>query len=180
MSNGLGAAFGGVMLLAVLSAMAGLLGLFLAGVVVSRRRTGSVPGVLRYLSVAVVLGVILVAGFAVVALFGEAATLATVFFAIVLAPLGAVGIYLHRVTELSQLDTIATAGFAWSIPFLIGLTVIFGVPNVINSMFDLAPAESKQLGLYWVATALGAIIVVLGAIGLGKHVCKSLSAATTP
>lgn len=168
------------MLLAVLSGMAGLLGLSLAGVVVSRRRTGTVPSSLRYLPGAVVVGVILVAGFAVAALFDEVATLAAVFFATVLVPLGVVGIYLHRVTELPRRDTVATAGLAWSIPFLIGLAVTFGAPNVINRVFDLAPAESQQLGLYWMSTALGAIVVVLGALRLGKHVSKSLFAATTP
>jgi len=114
------------MLLAVLSGMAGLLGLFLAGAIVSRRRTGTVPRILRYLSVAGVLGVILVAGFAVVALYDEAVTLATVFLGIVFVPLDAVGIYLHRKAELAGLDALATAGLAWSIPFLIGLAVTFG------------------------------------------------------
>lgn len=180
MSNGLGAAFGGLMLLAVLSGMAGLLGLCLVGVVVSKRRTETVPNILRYLSVAVVLGVILVAGFAVVALFDEAATLATVFLAIVLVPLGTVGIYLHRATELPRLDIVATAGLAWSIPFLIGLAVTFGIPNVINRVFDLAPAESQQLGLYWIATALGAIVVVFAALRLGKYVSKSVYSVTIP
>lgn len=180
MSNGLGAAFGGLLLLAVLSGLAGLLSLSLAGVIVFRRRTGTVPDMLRYLSVAVVLGVLLVTGFAVVALVDEAATLAAVFFAIGLVPLGAGGIYLHRVTEGSRLDTVATAGLAWSIPFLIGLAVTFGVPTVFTSVFDLAPAEAQQLGLYWIATALGAIVVVFGTLRLGKPVSDSLSSATTP
>lgn len=174
MTNGLGAAFGGLMLLALLSGLAGLLGLCLAGAFVSKRRTGTVPRLLRQLSVAAVLGVILVAGFAVVALSDEAATLAAVFFAIVLVPLGAIGIYLHRVTELTRLDTVATVGLAWSIPFLIGLAVTFGVPAVFNRLFDLAPAESRRFGLYWIAPALGAIVVVLGALRLSTHVRKSL------
>lgn len=179
MSNGLGAGFGGLMLLAVLSGMAGLLGLSLAGVVVSRRRTGTFPRILRYLSAAVLFGVILVAGFAVLALYDETATLAAVFLAIVLVPLGAVGIYLHRMTELSRLDILATAGLAWSIPFLIGLAVTFGGLIVVTNVFDLAPAESQQLGLHWIVTAVGAVVVVLGSLLLGKQVSRSLYSATT-
>lgn len=180
MSNGFGAAFGGLMLLAVLSGVAGLLGLSLAGGVVSRWRTGEVPTILRYLCVATVLGVVLVAGFAVVALVDEAATVAAVFFALVLVPLGTVGVYLRHVTELSRLDVVVTTGVAWSIPFLIGLAVTFAVPNVINSLLGLAPAESRQLGLYWMATALGAVVVVLGALRLGKYVSKSFYPAEPP
>jgi len=180
LSNGLGAGFGGLMLLAVLSGMAGLLGLSLTGVVVSRRRTGTFPRLLRYLSVAVVFGVILVAGFAVLVLYDEAATLAAVLLAIVLIPLGAVGIYLHRMTELSRLDILATTGLAWSIPFLIGLAVTFGVLIVVTNVFDLAPAESQQLGLHWIATAVGAVVVVLGTLLLGKQISRSLYSATTP
>jgi hypothetical protein len=162
------------MLLAVLAGVAGLLGILLAGAIVSQRRTGSVPGVLRHLSGVSVLGVSLIAGVAVVALSDEAAALAAVFVAIVLVPLGAIGIYLQRVTELSRLDTLATAGFAWSIPFLFGLAVTFGVPTVFNLVLDLAPAESRQVGLYWIAPALGAIVVVLGALRLSTHVRRWL------
>lgn len=176
MSNGLGAAFGGLLLLAVLSAMAGLLGLSLAGALVFRRRTGAVPGSLRYLSAAVVPGVVLVAGFGVVALFDEAATLASVFLASVLVPLGMIGGHLHRMSELSRVDTIATAGIAWSIPFLLGLVVTFGLPVTINRVFALAPAESRELGLYWLATGLGALVVVTGALRLGSYLRTWISA----
>lgn len=180
MSNGLGASFGGLMLLAVLSVMAGLLGLFGAGVIVSRSRSKRVASRLRYPSVALVLGVVLVAGFAVVALFDEAALLAAVFVAIVIVPLGAVGFYLNRLTESPTVDIIATAGVAWSIPFLIGLVVTFGTPNVINSVFDLSPGESQQLGVYWGATALGAIVVMSGTLWLVKHVSTPFYTVTTP
>lgn len=154
--------------------MAGVLGLFLAGGVVSGRRTGAFPRILRYLLVAVVVGVILVAGFAVVALYDEAVTLATVFFGSVFVPLGAVSIYLHRLAELSRLDTLVTAGIAWSIPFLIGLAVTFGGLVVVTDLLDLAPAESQQLGLPWIATAVGAVVVVLGTLLLGKQVNRVL------
>lgn len=167
------------MLLAVLAGLAALLTLSLAGVFVFQRRTEAVPRVLRYLSVALLAGVMLVAGFAVLALYDEAAPLAVVFVAIVFVPLGAVGMYLHRTTELLRLDTLVTAGLAWSIPFLIGLTVTFGGLNVITSVFDLAPAESKQLGLHWIATAVGAVVAVLGTLWLGKHVSTSVDLATT-
>lgn len=180
MSNGLGASFGGLILLAVLSVMAGLLGLIIAGGIVSRRRSGSVPTSLRYLSVGLVLGVLLVAGFAVVALIDEAVLLAAVFFAIVIVPLAVVGFYLNRMTELSPIDTVATAGLAWSIPFLSGLVVTFGTPTVINRVFDLSTGESQRLGVYWGATALGAIVVVFGAFWIVMHIRTPFFAAIIP
>lgn len=168
------------MLLAVLSGMALLLGVSMVGMLVSRRRMGSIPEILRYLSIAVVVGVILIAGFAVVALLDEAAMLATVFLAIVFVPLGAVTLFLHLENDLSGLDTVVTTGLAWSIPFLIGLPVTIGAPILINRTFGLSPAESRQLGVYWIAPAVGAIVVVFGTLRLSRHVSKWLVTATSP
>ncbi|MFC7138418.1 hypothetical protein ACFQMA_01025 [Halosimplex aquaticum] len=179
MSNGFGAAFGGMMLLAVLSGMALLLGISLAGIFVLQRRTGSIPRFLRYLSFAVVVGVILIAGFSVAALFDEATMLATVFLAIVFVPLGVVTLYLHRENDLSRIDIVVTTGVAWSIPFLIGVPVTIGVPVLINRIFGLSPAESRQLGVYWIASVVGAIVVVFGALRLSRHVSKRMITATS-
>lgn len=172
MSNGFGAAFGGLLLVAVVSGLAGLLGLCLLGAVISRRQTGTVPRALQYLSIVVVLGVLLVAGFAVAALYDEAAVLAAVFVASIFAPLGGVGIYLYRVTDLSRSEILATAGRVWSLPFLLGIVVTFGSPVVITGMFGMAPAEARQLGVYWGATALGGIVVLLGALWLCTYVSE--------
>lgn len=180
MSNGLGASFGGLMLLVVLSVMAGLLGLIEVGVVVSQRRSERVLTSLRYLSIALVLGVLLVAGFAVVALFDEAVLLAAVFFAIVIVPLAVVGLYLTRTAELPSVDTVATAGLAWSIPFLIGLVITFGTPTLVNSVFGLTTGESQRLGVYWGATALGAIVVVFGALWIVIQVRNPIFSMRAP
>lgn len=178
MSNGLGAGFGGLMLLAVLSVLAILLSLSVVGVVGFKRRTGSVPQFLRYLSVVLLSGVILVAGFAVAALYDEAITLAVVFVALVFVPLGAVGIYLQQTTDSSLLDTLAIAGIAWSTPFLIGVIVTFGGLNVLTGIFDVAPAESQQLGFHWIATAVGAVVVVIGSLLLSTRVSHSVDTRT--
>lgn len=180
MSNGLGAAFGGLLLAAVLAGLAVLLALSLVGVVVFHRRTGAVPDGLRYLILALIAGVVLIAGFAVGALYDEAATLAAVFIALVFIPLVVAGIYLYRVTELSRLDTIVTTGLAWSIPFLFGLVVTFGTPTVINNTFSLTPGESRQLGIYWGVAVLGALVVGFGTLWFSKRVSKPLYSATTP
>lgn len=177
MSNGLGAGFAGLTLLAVLLGLATLLALSLIGVFVFRRRTDAVPRHLKYFSVAVLGGVILVAGFGVLALYDEAATLAALFLAIVLLPLAAVGVYVQRATGLNRLDTLATVGLAWSLPFLVGLVVTFGLTTGIGSTFDLAPAESRRLGLAWIASTVGGIVVVIGSVLLGKRVSQSLSRA---
>lgn len=170
MSNGLGAAFGGLLLLAVLAGLATLLALTLGVVVVVRRRRVTIPRGLRSLSVALLAGVVTVAGFGVVALYDEAATLAAVFLAMVAVPLAVVGIALHRRAALSRLDTIAATGLAWSLPFLLGLAVTFGGLNVVTRVFELAPAESQRLGLQWLATTVGGGVVVGSALWLSTYV----------
>lgn len=177
MSNGMGVAFGGVVLVVVLAGMAALLSLSLAVTLAARRRTEGIPDNLRNLSVAVVVGVALIAGFGLVALFDEAATLAAVFLVSALIPLGVVGVYLHQMTEFSRIDTIAMTGLAWSFPFLLGLAVTFGIPPTINSVFGLAPGESRDLGVYWLATGAGAIVVELGALWLGLFVSTSMQSS---
>lgn len=179
MSAGFGAAFTGLTLLAVLSGLAGLLALSLAGVVASRRWTKPVPPLLRSLWAGLVCGVVLVAGFGAVLLVDEAATLAAVFVGLVLIPLGAGGLSLYRVAELPRRELVATAGLAWSLSFLLGLAITFGVPIVINRLVDLAPTESRQLGLYWIATALGTTVIVLGTLRLSKRVSPWVSSVTT-
>ncbi|MFB6219901.1 MAG: hypothetical protein ABEH90_00560 [Halolamina sp.] len=174
MANGFGAAFGGLLLLAVVAGLAGLLALFLAGAVAFRKRGERVPSGLRYLPVAVVTGVVLVAGFAVAALVDEAAAVAAVFVATVFVPFGAVGGFLLWMSELSRLDAVATTGLAWGVPYLLGLGVTFGVPILITRTFGLAPAKSRHLGLYWLGTVLGGIVVVLGTLRLAEHVADSV------
>lgn len=180
MASGFGAAFGGMMLLAVVTGMALFLSLSLLGILLSRRRGRGVPRILRYLSIVVVIGVILTGSFSVIALVDEAAPLATVFLAIVFVPLGAVGLYLRLVTNLPRLDTVLTMGVAWGLPFLVGLPLTFGLPILINRALGLAPAESRHLGVYWIAPVVGAIVVVLGSLGLARQVRKSLFTATSP
>jgi len=179
MSNGLGAGFFWLLLLAVLLGLAAVLTLTLVGVVGFRRRTGTIPHLLKYVSIAVLGGVLLVAGFGVLAMYDEAVRLAVLFLAIVFVPLAAVGLYLHRTTKLTRLDTLVATGLAWSLPFVIGVGVTFGLTIGASSIFDLAPAESQRLRVVWIAMIAGGAVVVLGSVLLGKHVSQSLS-ATTP
>lgn len=181
MANGFGAAFGGLLLLAVVAGLAGLLALSVAGAVLSSSRGGSVPRGLRYLAAALVVGVVLVAGFAVAALVDEAPPVAAVFVATVFVPLGAVGGYLHRTCDVSGVDTVAATGLAWGGPFLIGVAVTFGVPTLISRVFNLSTGEFRQLGLQWLGTVLGGTAVLLGALRLASYLRKSvLSRADLP
>lgn len=177
MSNGLGAGFAGVTLLAVLLGLAVLLASCLAGVLVSRRRTGSVPRFLAYLSAALLGGTIFVAGFGVVALYDEALPLAALFVVIVLLPLAAVGGYLHLTTDLGPIDTFATVGVAWSLPFVVGVAVTFGLTTGLGSALDLPPSGAGRRRLVWFATAIGGAVVVTGSVSLGRWIGNSLSAA---
>lgn len=108
MSNGLGAGFGALLLLAVLLGLAALLALVLLGVFVFQSRHRQFPRVLRFLSVAFLAGVIGTAGFGVVALYDEGAVAAGLFLAIVFLPVIGIGIYLRQRTALPLLDILTT------------------------------------------------------------------------
>ncbi|WP_254861368.1 hypothetical protein [Natronomonas gomsonensis] len=173
MSNGLGAGFFGLTLLAILLGLAAVLTLALVGVVEFRRRIGTVPQLLKYVSIAVLGGVLVVAGFGVLAMYDEAVLLAVLFLVIVFVPLTVVGIYLHQTIELTRVDVLVTAGLAWSLPFVIGVGVTFGLTIGVSSTFDLAPAESQRLGVVWIAMFVGGAVIVIGSVLLGKYLSQS-------
>jgi hypothetical protein len=176
-SNGLGAAIAGLTLLAVLLGLTTLLALFLGGVVVVRRHNRSVPPVLKYASAGVVLMAIAVAGFAVVALYDEAAALAGLFVVIVLLPLAIGGGYLQRRTEVTRVDLLSTIGLAWSLPFIFGVFVIFGITAGVGSELGLATTAAQQESLAQLATPIGGAIVVAGAVILSPRVSRLVSSA---
>ena len=173
MTNGLGAGFGGLMLLAVLLLLATIQIVLLLGIYVSRRRLDSVPGVLRYVSVVVLAGVILVGGFAVLVLYDEAWRLAVLFLAIVFVPLGAMAVSLYRQTELTLVDGVAAVGLAWSVPFLVGVGVILGL-IIGSSELGLATTSPEQQAVAWIATAVGGAVVMIGSVLLGRQVDELL------
>lgn len=175
MSNGLGTGFFGLTLLAILLGLAAVLTLVLVGMVGFRRRTGTVPQLLKYVSIAVLGGVLLVAGFGVLAMYDEAALLAVLFLAIVFVPLVAVGIYLHQTTELTWVDALVTTGLAWSLPFVIGVGGTFGLTIGVSSTFDLAPVESQRLGVVWIAMLVGGAVIEIGSVFLGKYLSQSFT-----
>lgn len=178
MSNGLGAGFAGLTLLAVLLGLAVLLVVTLVGVFLYGRRAEPVPRLLPYLSVVVLVGVILIAGFGVVALYDEALPLAVLFLAIVLVPLAAVGGAVQLTTDLGPIDALATTGLAWSLPFIVGVAVTAGLTIGLGSALGLPPAGSRQQTLVWLATAVGGIVVVAGSILLARNVGRSVSGVT--
>jgi hypothetical protein len=144
----------------------------LVGVVGFRRRIGTVPQLLKYVSIAVLGGVLVVAGFGVLAMYDEAVLLAVLFLVIVFVPLTVVGIYLHQTIELTRVDVLVTAGLAWSLPFVIGVGVTFGLTIGVSSTFDLAPAESQRLGMVWIAMLVGGAVIVIGSVFLGKYLSQ--------
>lgn len=175
MSNGLGAGFTGLTLLAVLLGLSTLLVLFLGGVVVVRKRNRAVPPVLTYASVGVLLAVIAVAGFAVVALYDEAASLAGLFVALVLLPLALVGGYLRRQTEVTRVNLLSTIGFAWSLPFILGVFIVFGITAGVGSELGFASTTPQQESLARLATLLGGISVLAGTFLLSSRISRLVS-----
>lgn len=179
MTNGFGAAFGGLLLAALLAGLAALL--TLSGLVVAgwRRRGGAVSRCGLYPAVGLTAGVLLVAGFAVVALADEATALAGLFVALVFVPLTVCGLDLHRRASLSPLETVATTGVAWGPPFLVGLLVAVGGFNLLTGVFDLTAGEAQRRGFQWVATAVGGLVVLLGTRYLGRLVRARLWTPTS-
>lgn len=175
MSNGLGTAFGALLVIAVLLGLAVLLALSLVGVLVFRRRNDHVPRFLRYLSVALLAGVVGTAGFGVLALYDEGPVVAGLFLAVVFFPLAGVVATLREKSGLRRLDVLATAGLAWCLPFVLGLGLFFGLNAGIGSAFDLAPAEFERLRVAWVAATASGVAALLGAIWIGGRVWRSLS-----
>lgn len=179
MTNGLGTGFFALAVLAVLLGLAALLALSLAGTVLVRRRSGTVRTLLTYFSVVVLVVALAVAGFGVVVLYDEAAVPAALFLVLVFLPVAAVGRHLHRETDLPRADAVATIGLAWSLPFVAGLIVVFGVTIGAGAVFDLAPVESRRLGVPWIATGLGGAVAVVGSVVLGARLGRVLPPPAT-
>lgn len=178
MSNGLGAGFFALTILAVLAGLAILVTIATVASAVYHRRTGQMPTPLRYLLVVICLGVLGVAGFGILVLFDEAPAAAWLVGSIVVVPLLVVGAYLDRTTGFSRIEVVTTTVMAWGVPFLLGVVVVFGVTNGIGSVFDLAPAESRQLGVPWIAATVGGLAIILGMLPLGNRLGRMLHSAT--
>lgn len=178
MSNGLGAGLFGLTLLAMLVGLA-LLGVL--GTIVSyvfHRQTDRIPLVLRYLLVLIGVSVLGVAGFGVLVMYDEAPIIAGLFTSIALLPLLTVSIYLARTSELLHLDVGAITVMAWGPSFLLGVAVALGAMSGINSVFDLTPLESRQMGVAWISFAIGGIFIVFGMITLSMLLRRVLESTT--
>jgi hypothetical protein len=178
MSNGLGAGFFAISLLAVLAGLAILAILATIAATVLHRRTGRVPTLLRYLLGAICLCVLGVAGFGILLLSDEAPAVAGLFVTIVVIPFLLGGVYFERTTEGTRLAVISTTVMAWGLPFFLGVAVAFGVLNGISSVLDLAPAESRQLGIAWITGAAGGTAILLGMIPIGTRLGGMVRSAT--
>lgn len=174
MTNGLGASYGGLLLLVILVGLAIVLTLSLIAATIFRRHRGTLPSGYHYIAALLSAGVLLVSGFAVIALSDEAAALAVVFVGLVFVPLGTCVTYLHRRTALSHLEVFATTGVAWSLPFLLGLTTTFGGLRLVTSVFSITSSGSQYLGLHWITTVVGAVVVILGTLLFSAHLTGTL------
>jgi hypothetical protein len=178
MTNGLGAGFFALTLVAVLAgcALFGLLGTAVATVYFRQR--GRVPPPVRYLLALVGVGVLGVGGFGVLVLYDEAPAAAWLFSWVVVLPFLAVGGYLARTTAGSRLEVLGATTMAWGVPFALGLVVVFGVMAGASAAFDLAPAESRGLGVAWIAAVAGGLTVVLGMLPIGARLGPMLYSRT--
>lgn len=174
MTNGLGAGLFALTLLAVIAALAVLAVAATVAAGICYRKSGFVPMPLRYLHVAIAVGVFGVAGFAVLVLYDEAPLAAGLFTSVVVVPFLLVSASLARSTDVARLDIIVATVMAWGIPFVLGLGVSVAVMTGLESLLDLAPAESRQVGVAWVAAASGGFVIVLGMLPLAPRLGQLL------
>ncbi len=170
MTNGLGAGFFALALLAVVAGLAGLVIITTVAAAMYQRRTGEMSALLGYLLVGLCLGVVIVAGFGILALFDELAVVAWLLAWSVVIPLLVEGVYLNRTMGFSQVEVITTTVMAWGVPFLLGVGVVVGVLSGITSVFGLSPVETRQLGVAWIAATIGGLTVILGMLPLGTRI----------
>jgi hypothetical protein len=174
MSNGLGAGFFTVSLLVALAGVAVFVALATTSCVVFFRRTSRVPQIVVYLMVAITIGVVGVAGFGILVLFDEASAAAWVFTSTVVLPFAVVGAYLARMTELPPSYVVSSTVMAWGLPFLLGIGVALGVKTGIETVSAVAPGESRQLGIPWIAAACGGLTIILAMLPLSTRLGEIL------
>lgn len=170
MTNGLGAGFFALAVVAVVAGLAGLVIITTGVAAMYQRQTGELPALLGYLLVVLCLGVGIVAGFGILALFDEVAVVAWLLAWSVVVPLLGVGVYLDRRMALSRVEVITTTLMAWGVPFLLGMGVAAGVLSGMPSVFKLSPGETRQLGIAWIAATVGGFTVILGMLALGTRI----------
>lgn len=163
MTDGFGAGVLTLTIMGLLAVPAGLLGLTAAAAVALRRRTGSVPTVVPAVADALLVGVVVPAGFGVLALADEAPVGAGLLVAVVFVPLVAV-VGRHRESPGGWLGRLAISGLAWSVPYLLGAVVFVGLNVLVPRTFDLAPAESHAVGVGWIAATGAGVVALIGAV----------------
>lgn len=179
MSNGLGAGFFAITLLAVLAGLASFVIVTTIASAVYHRRTGNIPMGVRYLFGVICVGVLGATGFGILLLSDEAPAVAWLFTSIVILPFLIVSGYLAHTTGLSRLDILTTTVMAWGIPFFLGVIVTFGAMNGIESVFNLAPAASRQSGVAWIAATTGGLTIILSMILISDRLGRMVQSVTT-
>lgn len=176
MTNGFGAGFFAVSLLAVLIGLALVANLAVLVAYWFHRKRSRLPRWFHYLPIVIGVVVLATAGFGVLLLYDEAASLAALFALVAVIPLLVVGGYHRRTTDASDLEIVSTTVMAWGPTFLVGVVLVFGVMIGLQSALGLAPGESRQLGLAWLAAGSGGLAVVVGMVLLGPRIGRLLGA----
>jgi hypothetical protein len=178
MSNGLGAGFAALSILAALSGLALLVVLSTAASLAFHRRTGRIPSVLRYLPVASLVGVLAIGGFGTLAFYDEALVVSGLLVALVFIPLVAAGASIRRSPGMGRLDAVAATAMAWSGPFLVGVATVIGLLVTITEAFGLGTAAPERLTVAWIAVTGGGSAAVVGTLLVGDRIAGVVSSAT--
>lgn len=168
MSNGLGAGFALLTILAVLLGVAVLLGLLTAGAVALERRSGTRPAPIRYVAAGLLAVALVVAGFGAVALADEALVGAALLVALVFVPLAGAGAIVRRAGHPDRLALTATTAMAWGGAYIFGIAVLAGLVVGLEPALGLAPGEARQVGLPWLETAVAGLAALAVALALAS------------
>lgn len=122
------------------------------------------------------MGVVLVAGFGLLALYDEAPVGAGLIVALVFVPLAAASVRGWQV-DREWPDVLAGVAMAWSLPFILGLATFLAVNVGVIEAFQLAGGEARALGVVWIAGAGGALVTSIGSVWLYERVAGWLSPA---
>lgn len=159
MSTGFGAAFLGITLFGILLVFASLL--LVAAGVTATVPTGRMATLVTYVALVLVVFAGILAVFGILVLADEAPRLAVLLGVVVLVPLVLVAVRV-RWAGGSWLEVGATAGMAWSLPFLVAIWLLF----VLQTATDVSTL--------WM-TIIAGIATMGGAVLSGGYVGASVS-----
>lgn len=176
MFSGLLASVGSFTVVGLVAAVAVVEALAAGGAVLVGRRSGEVPTALRYLPVALVAGVLGLAGLGVLTFLEGAPHVAFLLVVTVGVPLGLGVGYASRWADLALLDAASVTAMAWGVPFLLGAFATFAFTVVGVALLDPG-ASGSSAPTVWLGAVGGGATTVAGTFGAVRWLAVRTSIA---